>query len=164
MRKISHWQRGQGLSEYAVILGLVALVAALVLGLLGLAISRQYGLVAGVLGTRKDVDAAQYKIIFDQNAPQCGWSDSAIPGGEYVLYMQFTSDVPIPSLSATTENSQIPLEITENPGAGPGIGNMYINYDMPPGMPCPLSVVIQSDQAHGGRTVVWNVLHKDFPG
>ena len=74
--------------------------------------------------------------------------------------------MPIPSLSATTENSQIPLTITENPGGDEalGIGNMYINYDMPPGMPCPLAVVIQSDQAHGGRTVVWNVLHKDFPG
>jgi hypothetical protein len=158
MRKISSGQRGQGLPEYAIILGLVALASAIVLGLLGLALSRQYGLVAGVLGTRKDVQTSPNHVYFDTNPPQCG-----LTGGQKELYMQFFTDI-APYLTATTENGKIPLEIKSN-GVHPpesGIGNWYIEADLDPSVPCPLSVVIQSDKAHGGVTVVWNVLQKNW--
>src|SRR5258706_10958475 len=159
MRKSSRRQPGQGLSEYAVILGLVALASIIVLGLIGLAISRQYGLVAGILGTRKDVQGSPNHVYFDTNPPQCGTYD-----GQKTLYMQFFSDIDKLYLSASTENGNIPLEIEENgsPPPGSGTGNLRINSDLPANVPCPLAVVIQSDKDHAGVTVVWNVLQKDW--
>src|SRR5260221_10307793 len=158
MRKLSHWQRGQGLPEYAMILGAVALVSIVVLGLVALAVSRQYGLLAAVFGTRKDVHDTLNYVYFDNNPPQCGY----VPGdGKRELYMQFFTDIE-PYLTATTENGNIPLSITPNGSPTLGEGDWLIEADIPVDLPCPLAVVIQSDPAHGGITVVWNVLQQDW--
>ena len=158
MKNFRDRQRGQGMPQYALILALVALVAIVVLALLSLAISRNYGLLAGVFGTRKDVQDTPNHVYFDTNPPQCG-----ITAGHKELYMQFFTDIE-PYLTATTENGTIPLTMTANSGYTPdsGIGNWYIEADLPDNVPCPLAVVIQSDPAHGGITVVWNVLQQNW--
>jgi hypothetical protein len=162
MRKTSHWQHGQGLPEYATILGLVALASAIVLGLLGLALARQYGLVAGVLGARKDVQTASNHVYFDTNPPQCGVNYFDDPPRRH-LYMQFFTDIK-PYLTATTEKASIPMKIEANgvQPAGSGVGDWLIDTPLDPGVSCPLSVVIQSDKEHGGVTVAWHVLQKDW--
>lgn len=161
MRRLSRWQRGQGMPEYAMILAAVALVSIVVLGLLGLALSRQYGLVAGVLGTRKDVQTSPNHVYFDTNPPQCGIDNSPAGDGKVHLFMQFFTDIK-PYLTATTENPNIPMEMVENESPPSGIGNWYIDTTLDANVLCPLAVIIQSDKAHGGVTVVWNVLHQDW--
>ncbi len=162
MRRSSHLQRrqqGQGLPEYAMILGAVALISIVVLGLVALAVSRQYGLLAAVFGTRKDVQDTPNHVYFDTNPPQCGYVGP--PDNKRELYMQLFTDIE-PYLTATTENGNIPLTFTANGSPSPGEGNWWIEADIPADVPCPLAVVIQSDPAHGGITVVWNVLQQDF--
>lgn len=159
MKKLRKLEHGQGLVDYALIIALVALIAIVGLGLIALAASHGYGIVGGVLGVRKDVQSTVNNIYFDTNPPQCGtWN-----GGRQ-LYMQFFSDVPIPDLSATTEDSSMTLAISTNGNATPGsgTGNLLISYPLQAGQSCPHAVVIQSDPAHGSKTVVWNVLQKDW--
>jgi|SRR5579859_4047422 len=161
MKRKRNSARGQGLVEYALLIVLVAFLALGVLAVLALAINRGYGLVGGALGVRKDVQTVHNNIYFDDNPPQCGMTGS-VASHSLMLYMQFFSDIDIPYLTATTEYSDITQDIMTNSG-GSGIGNLKISYSIPAGMQCPRSVVIQSDPAHGSRTVVWNVLQKDWP-
>ena len=157
-------QRGQGLPEYALIIALVAIVGIVILGVVGLAATRNFGLIAGALGAKKDVyqPTADYYIYFneagDNNPPECGKSS-----GNTLLYAQITSNIDPAYLSATTENANIGVTVATNTSAVAPIGNLLISSVLPADTPCPLSLVIQSDKAHGGLTVAWSILQKDFP-
>ena len=157
-------QRGQGLPEYALIIALVALVAVVILGIVGLAATRNFGLVAGALGVRKDAyqPSADFYIYFneagDNNPPQCGKLSA-----DTVLYAQMTTNIDPSNLTVATENANINVRLAENVGAVSPIGNLLVQATLPPDTPCPVSLVIQSDKAHGGITVAWNILQQDFP-
>src|SRR5258708_35124802 len=84
----SRFERGQGAPEYGLVIALVAIVSVVVLGVLGLAVTRQYGLLGGALGVRKDIQTPKNFIFFDNDKPQCGISD-----GVKGLYAQFFSDI-----------------------------------------------------------------------
>jgi pilus assembly protein Flp/PilA len=58
--------RGQGLPEYALILVLVAVVSVVILSVLGPAVQRIFGLTAGSLGGRGDVER-QYSIVIEKS-------------------------------------------------------------------------------------------------
>jgi Flp pilus assembly pilin Flp len=153
-------QKGQGLTEYAIIIALVAIVCVIILGLVGLAVNRNYGLVAGALGAKKEIRSAQYYVYFDNNPPQCGFIGGTSTRG---FYAQFFSDILNPNeFTIATDTGFVPTLI-DNSGGGPGIGNWKIQMPLPDGMPCPTSLVIQTPKAKGGDTVAYTVLQKDFP-
>src|SRR5579859_5611258 len=162
IRKDRNFERGQGLVEYALLIMFIAFLGILAIGALALAINRSYGLVGGALGVRKDVQTTQNNIYFDTNTPRCG----LYHGSTRQMHMQFFSDIAPQYLTATTENPDIVLSIETiepPPVHGSGLGNLKIEYYGPDGvsgmpMDCPQSLVIQSDAAHGSRTVVWHVL------
>src|SRR5689334_20680410 len=87
-RRRSH--PGQGLPEYAIVIALVALVCIVILGIVGLAATRNYGLVAGALGAKKEVQGSQNYAYFDNNPPQCGLNPHT---GSLQFYAQFFSDI-----------------------------------------------------------------------
>ena len=158
-------RKGQGLAEYAVVIALVALVCIIIIGLVGLAATRNYGLVAGALGAKKQIDAPQNFIRFDNNPPQCGLNPVS---RKIQIYAQFFSDitqadVDSHQLTVATDTGLIPDIVANDPLAPPGVGNWTANKTLLDGQPCPTSLVIQFPISKGGGTVAYTVLQKDFP-
>jgi Flp pilus assembly pilin Flp len=61
---------GQGLGEYALILALVAIAVIVIVGLLGQAVQRGYGVIGAVLGAKQEVAGV---LEFSSGAlPRCG--------------------------------------------------------------------------------------------
>jgi len=153
---------GQGLVEYAIIIGLVAVVCVIILGLFGLAATRNYGIVAGALGAKKEIDTETHYIRFqsDTNFPQCG-----ISHGQLYFRTHFFSDISDPNeikeLTVATDNGLIPT-IDPIPSPPPGIGNYEIRMFLAPGATCPRSLVIQTPKSMGGQTFAYTVLQQDF--
>jgi Flp pilus assembly pilin Flp len=159
-------RKGQGLVEYAVIIALVAIVCVIILGLVGLAVTRNYGLIAGALGAKKDVKGAQNYVRFDldTNPPKCGTILSGGHAGQRKFYAQFNSDFDFTndnSFTAATDTGLIPLIITNHPPYGTDAWT--INNTLNPDDPCPTSVVIQLPKSKGGGTAAYPVLHEDWP-
>lgn len=55
-QSMRHRERGQGFVEYALVLVIVALVVIVIVGLLGMALQRSYGVVAGLLGAKHNTE------------------------------------------------------------------------------------------------------------
>src|SRR5258708_35396360 len=125
---------GQGLVEYAIIIALVGLVASVVVGLIGLAASRSYGLTAGALGVKRDVQTAQNYIHFDDTKPWCG-----NVGVTKVVYAQFWSDIDKQFLTVSTDIASVNPEIQDYVAAV-GIGNYLLTATLPTGASCPTSL------------------------
>jgi hypothetical protein len=160
---------GQGLVEYAIVISLVAVVSIVILGLVGLAVSRSYGLIAGVLGAKKEIGSGTTAnhVYFDGDTPQCGMA-----AGTLMFRADFFSDIPWNSgdinnvLTMATDNGLTPV-ITQNTTIPPGqesvFGNFHLNINpIPPGASCPNSIIIQTPKSMGGQTLVYPVLHKDW--
>lgn len=167
-RNLKRSRNGQGLVEYAIVISLVAIVSIVILGLLGLAVSRSYGLIAGALGAKKEIGSAavQNHVYFDADVPQCGTF-----GGELGFRAHFFSDIPYNGgainnvLTVTTDNGLVPI-IEQNLSIPPGGEGTYGNYSisliLPPGVSCPNSIVIQTPKELGGQTLAYTVLHQDW--
>src|SRR5258708_8526583 len=97
---------GQGLVEYAIIIALVGLVASVVVGLIGLAASRSYGLTAGALDVKRDVQTAQNYIHFDDTKPWCRF----VPGTK-VVYPHCYSTIANQFLPSSTHIASITQEL-----------------------------------------------------
>ncbi len=154
-------QRGQGLAEYAIVILLVAIVAVLVLGLLGLAVTRVYGLIGGALGSKKEADT---HIYFDPDQlPRCG-----IYGGHTILYGQLyvigISSNPAEVRSAVTVSTDTTFTIDLNEN-NPSIGLWNIQKDFgavsDDGL-CPRSIVVQTSKEYGGETLFYPVEIRDW--
>jgi Flp pilus assembly pilin Flp len=79
---LRHRAHGQGLTEYALILAVVALVVIVIVGLVGLAVQRSYGVVGGALGTKYN---AQGQHSIDIVTAQCIALQSANLTGLWVI-------------------------------------------------------------------------------
>jgi hypothetical protein len=156
-QNIRRMQRGQGLPEYSLTLVLVALASIIALVLLGFAVQRLYAIVGGVSGASRNASANGNYIIIDQadcyivgpNNPHYATYDNGNPPPWYstgltAIYVNGTTNVPLPDLQAST-NRGFATDITENNhAAGTFVYNPIIIDQHPdPGL-CPAAVVIQS--------------------
>ncbi len=167
MKNMRKHRRGQSFAEYALILVLVALVAVLVLGLIGLASSRGYGVIAGSLGAKQGSDSSPnggWYLYFEPNQPaQCGTylTDS-------ILYGEFHTNIDLKYLSFSTDTGFVTSGIVLDPHAGDTVAadlhdiNYHVSMGTPDNTKCPHSIVVQSDPAHGGLTIVYPVELKDW--
>jgi len=162
---------GQGLVEYALTIAVVALVAALVLGLIALATNRVFGLVSGTFhATRGGTSTLQ----FAQNQkPECGQYHiltTPAPANPYVtvLYVEIESDQDIPLTDITVSTEQ-GFNFTVSKDSNPG----QYNIDQPllagttaasgwDDSLCPRVLVVQSSKAYGGQTIFWPVQINDW--
>ncbi len=146
-RRLRKYQRGQGLIEYALILILVAVVVIAVAGLVGLAVQRLYGLVAGALGTKYDTVG---HLTIDAPGARC-WHmspTSDYPQGFIGIDLHGITDIPFADLTYSTEGSVgtdldgKDASVEGNPSA-PNYKVQYILSKTPP-FTCPRVVVIQA--------------------
>ncbi len=141
-------QQGQGLVEYALILVLVAIVVVAVAGLVGLAVQRVYGVVAGALHTK--YDTVGHLVI--ESAAQCWIMPPAPPGypaGFVGINLTGTTDIPFADLTYSTDASVGTtvdgslVHIEGNPSPPNFKVNAILAASPDPGK-CPRSVVIQA--------------------
>src|SRR5258708_34107145 len=140
----SRFERGQGAPEYGLVIALVALVSVVMLGVLGLAATRQYGLLGGALGVRKDIQTPKNFIYFDNDKPQCG--SAGVARG---LYAQFFSDIDQQYLTVSTDFASVVPTISVNdtiPPGATGIGNYILEFPITHDTPCPTALTIQSNK------------------
>src|SRR5262245_2602949 len=111
-RKLRRRSSGQGLVEYALILVLVAIVVIVVVGLAGLAVQRVYGVVAAVLGAKKEVTGV---LTFDfEHLPQCGYAAGQGTGLAAIII----TDIPASDLTVSTDTGFITNLTPMTTGAG----------------------------------------------
>lgn len=135
-------ERGQGLAEYGLILGLVALVVVVAAFAVGLAAQRVYGVIAGALGAKHDTHGAHTLVI--ENA-SCVASTSAAQTG---LWITGTTDENLADLTGSTEQAvgtgangaAYPIE----PNAGGFLWRPLLATNKADTNLCPTSVVIQA--------------------
>lgn len=153
--KLGSRQRGQGLVEYALVLVLVAVVVIVAIGLVGLAIARGYGVLAAVLGAKKEVTG----VLTFSYPPRCGY----LPGTGTGLYAEITTDIPLSDLTVSTDTGFI---TTLTPIAG---GYKIQPILTPPGQDiddtslCPHGLVVQASQAYGATTALYPVTIQSWP-
>lgn len=153
---------GQGLAEYAIIIALVAIVSAVILGLVGWAVQQNYGVITGALGGKKEVHSASNFLYFDPNAgAQCGYRGAS---GQTGLLIQFYTDINIGTLTVRTDTG---FQTNIQPGTG-GAANYYQVTAQIGGMGnhpemCPHSVVIQSSKEAGDVMAVFPVEPHTWP-
>ena len=163
MMKINNFKRhqsGQGLPEYAFLIALVAIVAAIALGIVGLAASRLYGILGGAIGAKNSgVTVGSDFIYFDPSQlPRCG-----AYSGTVQLYGQLwvNSNLPLSEIQISTDQS---FAISLNPNSTPNLYNIQQdfpghNYD---NSVCPHSIVVQTSKAYGGKTLFFPIEIRDW--
>src|SRR5258708_36896636 len=155
-------QRGQGLPEYAFLIALVAIVAAIALGIVGLAASRLYGILGGAIGAKNAGTVGSDIIYFDPHQlPRCGVDYTH--GGPTELYGQLwvNSNLPLSEIQISTDQS---FAISLNPNSTPNLYNIQQdfpghNYD---NSVCPHSIVVQTSKAYGGKTLFFPIEIRDW--
>lgn len=94
-------QRGQGLPEYALTMILVAVVSILILILVGMGVSRIYGILVGITGTKHNGD--QINIV---EASCYVYMPGEVPGWQYgtvAWWIWGYTDVPLNKLELSTD-------------------------------------------------------------
>jgi len=140
--------RGQGLVEYALILVLVTIAAVVILGAIGLAVQRLFGVGLGVLGGSRNVQTSQQYIYFDSSwLPTCQF----VSGQGTGLYTEFYTDIPISEITVSTDKGFVLTVSTA--GAYHYIAQPLLTSLNDTSI-CPLSIVIQSSKKYGGVIAV----------
>jgi Flp pilus assembly pilin Flp len=150
-------QNGQGLVEYALIIVLVALVAIIILSLLGMAISRGLGIVAAALGAKHNSTVASGSAVEIQQAechivPLNSTQGGLCPGGDWcgktvLRILGMTSpNIALSDLNISTDRGFADT-ITTNNGTPNSFLYQKIIADPADSSACPLSVVVQSQSA-----------------
>jgi Flp pilus assembly pilin Flp len=134
---------GQGLGEYALILALVAIAVIVIVGLLGQAVQRGYGVIGAVLGVKQETAGV---LSFDPNwLPQCG----RVVGQGTGFYTEILT--PITDLSQITASTDTGFIF----GLEPIAGGFKIYQKLTPGDTeelglCPHGLVIQVSKTYSG--------------
>lgn len=151
-RRLGRAASGQGMVEYALVLVLVAVVAISVIGLTGLAIARNYGVLAGVFGAKREVTG----VVTFNVLPQCGY----VVGQGTGFYTEISTN--IPNKEDLTVSADIGFfGVVESIGGGFKISQQFTPANDK--SVCPHSIVIQTSEAYGGTTIVYPVLIQDWP-
>jgi Flp pilus assembly pilin Flp len=144
-------QNGQGLVEYALILALVAIIAIPVMYLIGLGVSRVYGIVGGALGFNHS-DHRQHYIDITQPALCIASQSQQLTG----LWITGDTDENLADLTGSTNLAVgtglngAPFAIQPNSvpsGAPAGATGFVFNPLLATGLHlnvCPISVVVQA--------------------
>lgn len=148
-RKLGKPSSGQGLVEYALLLGLVAVVAIVAIGLVSVAVQRNYGIVGAVLGAKKEQPGVLSFIYF----PRCGH----IPGQGTGLYAEIITNVPMSDLTVSTDTGFITM-LTPMAGGYKIQPNFTQYQDINDLSLCPHGLVVQTSQAYGGATALYPVM------
>ncbi len=152
-------QRGQGLPEYAFLIALVAIVAAIALGIVGLAASRLYGILGGAIGAKNSgVTVGSDFIYFDPSQlPRCG-----AYSGTVQLYGQLwvNPGLPVSEIQISTDQS---FAISLNPNSTPNLYNIQQTISTgTDNSVCPHSIVVQTSKAFGGNTLFFPIEIRDW--
>lgn len=124
-------QKGQGLVEYATIVSLVSIVSIVILSLVGLAVARNYAVVASVFGGKKNaassaVSGLTNTIYIEPSSPpvEChvakaggttcpGLSFCGANGATYVRFQLYASpDIQAQDLALSVNNVYVPSQST----------------------------------------------------
>jgi Flp pilus assembly pilin Flp len=143
---------GQGLGEYALILALVAIAVIVIIGLVGQAVQRGYGVIGAVLGAKHEV-AGELTFTY---LPQCGRVVDQGTG----FYAEISTSVPMDELTVSTDTGF-------NYGLTPIAGGYKIYVKLTPGDTeeldlCPRGLVVQTSKAYGGAIATYPVLIKNW--
>jgi|GEM_PF-612182 len=133
MKHSLYKHEGQSAAEYALIIGLAALVVIVVTLLVGLGVQRIYGLVAGALGAHYDTHG---KHTIEITSAQC---ISVAKIGQTGLQVIGNTDEAIADLTGSTELGLSPVSAD----AGGFLYHPMIDADHADASKCPVSVVIQ---------------------
>ena len=154
-KKIGKRNSGQALVEYVLILALVAVVVIAILGLVGFAIQRNFGIIAAVFGAKKE----ETGVITFSYYPRCGH----ITGQGTGLYAVIITNIPSTDLTVSTDTGFITV-LTPTAG-GYAIQPLFT----PPGQDiddtslCPHGLVVQASQAYGGTSALYPVTIQSWP-
>ncbi len=159
MNKFKRLQRGQGLPEYALLMVLVAIAATIILGVVGLAASRLYGILGGSIGAKNSgVIVGSDFIYFDPSQlPRCGAYSGTIQ-----LYGQLwvNPNLPVSEIQISTDQS---FAISLNPNSTPNLYNIQQTISTATNnSACPHSIVVQTSKAYGGRTLFFPIEIRDW--
>jgi len=164
-RKAKRSRNGQGLVEYALIVSLVAVVAALALGAIGWATQQGFGVITGALGGKKVVQGSPNFLYFDTNPfsiPRCGYNHLSNQTGIQVEFYFYNNGLGTDSLTVRTEEGFLTdIQI----GTGGGANYYAVVHPYADGRHpelCPHSVVIQSSKESGDLLAVSPVAQLDW--
>ena len=137
-------EKGQGLVEYALILGLVAVASIVIISLVGPSINRSYGVVVGSLHGKKNassVPAGSTNIIYVTGTTNC-----AISGSTTVVNvtLQTSSDILKEDIVFSMDNKIVPSSTTGAVGTWAAQVQVAAVADK---TKCPQSIVITAKNA-----------------
>jgi len=131
---------GQSLVEYALLIGLVALVVIVVIGTVGLGVQRIYGLIAGVLGARHDSSGGTHQVIITR--AECSVVQTGTLGaGQTGIWIEGTASDPLENISGSTDSGGIG---SVSAYGGGFVFNPLISSTTANPLICPKAIVIQS--------------------
>ncbi len=147
---------GQALVEYALVLVLVALVAIVILWVVGRAANKSYGLVCGVFGCKKEYEGV---LTFNGGyPPRCGYVESQGTGLYFEIIVDNTVIGPGDFTVSTDQGDILGVEAI----AGGYKVFQPLAFGVRDDSLCPHSIIIQTSKSTGGLTVVSPVLIQDW--